>query len=333
LLLAACGSVSPDPAVAPNPPPGQADNSAVSEINRALATIAMSTSIPTADYQIGPEDLLQVTLYNVPMSEATHTPRQVSVRVSQQGIISLPLLGDVKVFGLTPSSLERELKTLYEKYMFNPQVGVMVQEYRQQVSVIGAIQKTGVFQISGPKTVIDILAMAGGVAPNAGTQVHIYRQGPQGRESHVIDLLVVASNATLITADNANLITMPVQAGDVINVPPAGNFFIDGAISRPGSYALGRRYTLTQALATAGGVDRELNSSEITIFRRRSGSGMEPISVDLNAVHAGMSTDLQIEADDVIVIPVSTPKYLFKRLVGTMIGGISLGSIIGMAGS
>jgi polysaccharide export outer membrane protein len=209
----------------------------------------------------------------------------------------------------------------------------MVQEYRQQISVIGAVQKTGVFQLSGPKTVIDILAMAGGVAPNAGTQVHIYRQGPQGRESHVIDLLVVASNANLITADNANLITMPVQAGDVINVPPAGNFFVDGAISRPGSYPLGRRYTLTQALATAGGVDRELNSSDITIFRRRGGSGMEPIPVDLNAVLAGTSTDLQIEADDVIVVPVNTAKYLFKRFVGTMIGGISLGSIINMAGS
>ena len=97
---------------------------------------------------------------------------------------------------------------------------------------MGAVQKAGVFDLTGPKTVIDILSMAGGVSDKAGTQVHIYRQGPSGRESRVIDLLALASNASLITASNASVITMPVQAGDVINVPPAGMFF-DGNDLRP----------------------------------------------------------------------------------------------------
>jgi polysaccharide export outer membrane protein len=309
--------------------------SSVSEINRALATLA-STSAISGDYRIGPEDLLQITLYNVtadtgltPSSDSRLTPRTTIVRVSQQGLLSLPLLGEVKVSGLTASEVENALRKAYEKYIYHPQVGVLITEYKQRVSVIGAAVKPGVFELTSPKTVIDILAMAGGVTEKAGTQVHIYRQGPNGRETHVIDLLALASNASLINADNAGLITMPVQAGDVINVAPAGTFFVDGAVRKPGPYPLGRRYSLTQALATAGGVDPELNSSDITIFRRKGPSGMEPISVDYAAVLAGSAGDPQIEEDDVIVVPMNMAKYFIKRFVGSLVdGGISIGSFI-----
>ena len=315
---------------------GRPIQSSVSEINRALSTIAANTSTISGDYRIGPEDLLQVTLYNVtadtaltPSSDARMTPRTLTMRVSQQGIISLPLIGDIKVSGMTPSEVESALRKAYEKYIYYPQIGVFVAEYRQRVSVIGAAVKTGVIELTGPKTVIDILGMAGGVTEKAGTQVHIYRQGPNGRETHVIDLLALASNASLINAGNAGLITMPVQAGDVINIPPAGTFFVDGAVRRPGPYPLGRRYSLTQALATAGGVDPELNSSDITIFRRKGPSGMEPVSVDYSAVLAGSAVDPQIEEDDVIVVPISAAKYFVKRFVGSIVdGGISMGSFI-----
>jgi polysaccharide export outer membrane protein len=173
--------------------------------------------------------------------------------------------------------------------------------------------------------------MAGGVTEQAGTQVHIYRQGPNGRESHVIDLQVLASNASLITAGNAGVITLPVQAGDVINVPLAGMFFVDGAVKAPGSYPLGRRYSLSQALAKAGGVDRDLYSSDVTILRRGTSGGAEPINIDLNKVVAGSSSDPQIEADDVIVVPIHTGKYVYFKIFGQIIGWTS--SVRGMAGS
>jgi polysaccharide export outer membrane protein len=316
---------------------GQPVQSSASDINRALATLATNTSAISGDYRIGPEDLLQITLYNVtaetaltPSSDSRLTPRTTMVRVSQQGLLSLPLLGEIKVSGMTVSEVESTLRKQYERYIYHPQVGVLVTEYRQRVSVIGAAVKTGVIELTGPKTVIDILAMAGGVTEKAGTQVHIYRQGPNGRESHVIDLLVLASNASLITADNAGVITMPVQAGDVINVPLAGMFFVDGAVKAPGSYPLGRRYSLSQALATAGGVDRDLYSSDVTILRRGT-SGAEPINIDLNKVVAGSNSDPQIEADDVILVPIHTGKYVYFRIFGQILGWGT--SIAGAAGS
>jgi polysaccharide export outer membrane protein len=196
---------------------------------------------------------------------------------------------------------------------------------------MGAVQKPGVFELTGPKTVIDMLALAGGVTDKAGNQVHVYRQvDPEGRQSFVIDLMVLANSAGLINDKNASMVNMPVQAGDVINVPQAGMFFVDGAVGKPGSYPLGRHYTLTQALATAGGVNPELaDYSSVSIFRRRGPTNVETIPVNLSAVMSGGAADPQVQADDVVVVPMSTAKYLVKRFVGTIISGVSLGALVG----
>ena len=333
LLPVACGPVVQNPEniakLSNEAAAGPSSSATITEINRNLAAAAMvAGSTAPSDYQVGPEDLLEITLYNATEADGRMTPRTVLVRLSQEGIISLPLLGELSAKGLTIAALEKTLRDRYDKYFYNPQVGVLVKEYRQRVSVIGAVQKPGVIELTGPKTVTDVLAMAGGVSDKAGTQVHIYRQVATGRESHVIDLSVLASNAALINADNVSLITMPVQPGDVINVPAAGTFFVDGAVKKPGPYALGRRYSLTQALATAGGMETEVSSSDVTIFRRKGAGGMESIPIDYDAVLAGSTVDPQIQPDDVIIVPMSGVKYLVKRFIGNLIGGVSIGTLI-----
>ena len=299
-----------------------------SEINQAIASFALGIGQGTANYQIGPEDLLQITLYNIPESEARVTPRTVTVRANQQGSISIPLIGELKVAGLTVSQLEKELVKRFEKYIYNPQVGVIITEYRQRASVIGAVQKPGVFELTGPKTVLDLVAMAGGITERAGTQLHLYRQGPNGRESYIIDLAGLANSSRNLDPKDVQLISMPVQAGDVINVPAAGTFFVDGAVKKPGPYPLGQRLSLTQALATAGGIDTEISSSDVQIFRRKGVSEMQPIAVDFDALMAGSGADPQILADDVIIVPVSSTKWLVKRFVGALVSGISVGQFM-----
>ena len=78
------------------------------------------------------------------------TPRTVTVRVTHQGQISLPLIGEIDVKGLTVLGLEKKLRQAYDRYIYNPQVGVLIREFRQRVSVIGAVQKPGVFELTGP---------------------------------------------------------------------------------------------------------------------------------------------------------------------------------------
>lgn len=334
ILLASalgCGSVAEQkPLTAPPAPVAGDSNAAVNEINKALSLSSAVANNSTLDYRIGPDDLIQVTIYNIPEQEARSTPRTVILRVSHEGKVVVPLVGEVNVKGLTVAEVQNELAKRYVKYIRNPQVGVMVTEYRQRVSVMGAVQKPGVFELTGPKTVIDMLALAGGVTDRAGNQVHLYRQDEKGnRQSVVIDLMVLA-NATGAISQNTQAVNMTVQAGDVVNVPQSGMFFVDGAVGKPGSYPLGRAYTLSQALATAGGVNPELaDYAAVSINRRHGANKMETISVDLNSVMAGSANDPQVLPDDVILVPMSGFKYFVKRFIGTIVSGVSIGSFMG----
>ena len=298
--------------------------SPLTEINRVLASSTPKNSLPMRSYRLGPEDMIRVTIFNIPEGDGTKavTPRTTDVRVSDQGTITLPLLNEVVVQQLTISEVEKKLQGLYGKYVRNPQIGVLVTEYRsQRVAVVGAVKSPGVFELSGPKTVIDLLAKAGGLGDNASNQVHLYREGSEGRESYMIDLLTVTRGV----GSDVTVFSLPVQAGDVITVPEAGTFFVDGAVAKPGSYALSRPYTVTQALVTAGGVNRELaKTSDITLFRNRGAAGVESVSLDLGEIVSGKQPDPQVGAEDVIVVPISAPKYIVRRFLGVLISGFSL---------
>jgi len=298
------------------------------EINKGLSATSQKTSGSSRDYRLGPDDLVQITLYNIPEQEARITPRTTTLRVSQDGIITLPLIGSMEVRGKTTAELERELNQRYTKFIRNPQVGVLVTEFRQRVSVMGAVQKPGVFELTGLKTVVDALALAGGVTERAGNQVHIYRQDASGaRQSIIIDLMMLASSGGQIMGpDGPASVNMPLQAGDVVNVPQSGMFFVDGAVGKRGSYPLVRSYTLTQAIATAGGMDPELaDYSGITINRRVNPEKLEIIQADWDAITSGRSVDPLIQPDDVVLVPMSGFKYFVKRFVGTIISGPSIG--------
>lgn len=303
-------------------PAGPAPSTAVSEINSALAAAAIESSVASDDYRLGAEDLLEITIFNIPegfntsQGGAGPLPRKIDVRVSQAGMITLPLLGDISAARLTTADLEQSLRKRYDEFLHDPQVGVYIKEYRgQQVSVNGAVGKPGMYQLTGPRTMVDLLSLAGGITEKAGSQVHLYRQSAEGRQSYVIDLYALANNP--------GQVNMPVQAGDKINVPLAGTFFVDGAVYKPGPYPLSRAYTLTQALIVAGGVNNTLAGySDVSIFRRRNGAEPDRIPIDLKSIFAGKAQDPYVEAEDVIIVPISTGKYIVERFIGRIgVGG------------
>ena len=329
LMAVSCGSVPQTSQSAPADSPRGAipGSQRADEINKGLSAASQQSTGVSKDYRLGPDDLLQITIYNIPEQEARITPRTTTLRVSQDGMIALPLIGQMELRGKTTSELERELNQRYAKYIRNPQVGVLVQEFRQRVSVMGAVQKPGVFELTGPRTLVDALAQAGGVTERAGNQVHIYREDAKGgRQSIVIDLMMLANSGGRIMDQNVpGSVNMLLQPGDVINVPQSGMFFVDGAVGRRGSYPLGRTYTLTQALATAGGADPELaDYSGITINRRVSPEKLEIIPIDLSAIQSGAAVDPLIQPDDVVLVPMSGFKYFVKRFVGVVISAPSL---------
>ncbi len=146
-------------------------------IQQLLQTGGVSSfNSPLGNYQIGPEDLLQISVMEAPDLGRT-------VRVAEDGEISLPLLGAVRAAGLTSRQLETVLEYLLSrKYMKDPHVSVFVAEMRSHpVSVFGAVEKPGVFEIRGPKTLVEVLSLAQGLAPDAGdTVIVMHHAGDPG---------------------------------------------------------------------------------------------------------------------------------------------------------
>jgi polysaccharide biosynthesis/export protein len=129
----------------------------------------------TGDYRIGPQDLLDINIFEAPELNRT-------VRVSENGEVSLPLLGGIHVVRLTARELENTLAAKLREFLKDPHVSVMVTAIESHpVSVIGEVNKPGVFQVRGSKTLLEMLSMAQGLAPDAGDEVLVMRNAGYSR--------------------------------------------------------------------------------------------------------------------------------------------------------
>jgi polysaccharide export outer membrane protein len=144
----------------------------------AAAPLAAAPQATSAEYKIGPKDLLEISVLGVPEIS------KLNVRVSEEGRITLPLLGEVSVGDLTKFELEKKLAALAgEKIVLDPQVTIHIVEYRsRRVSVVGAVEKPGPFELIGRRTVLQAVAEAGGLSRDAGDEIIVIRQLPGGGE-------------------------------------------------------------------------------------------------------------------------------------------------------
>ena len=303
---------------------------------RILMSSLTSKRDPYRDYKIGPEDLLEISVFEAEKLNKT-------VRVSSQGNISLPLLGVLRVKGLTANQLERELRELLaEKYLQDPHVSVFIKEYRsQRISVMGAVEKPSVFEVTGQKTILDMLAMAEGLKDDAGHLLFLIRppavegEAPEALEggkdfergspkTFVIDLeeLLVKGDLTL---------NLPLTHGDVLNIPTSGKVFVGGEVRRPGGFPLGRkRMTVSQAIIMAAGLKPQANASETKIFRcSEKGVGKEILSVNVYAIQKGQGEDPYLKENDIIIVPRHGVKAFFVGIKETLTGIFSMGYSLG----
>jgi polysaccharide export outer membrane protein len=297
---------------------------------------------PGRDYRIGPEDLLEISLFEDEKLNRT-------ARVSSQGNITFPPLGVLRVEGLTANQLEREIRDLLaEKYYQDPHVTVFIKEYRsQRISIIGAVEKPGIVDVMGQKTILDVLALAGGLKEDAGQLLFLIRpldpedgnpetkdeSNPETKQDsgeQPLDTLVIDLEELLVKGDRK--LNLPLRHGDVINIPVSGKIFVTGAVNRPGGFPLkGKRLTVSQAIAMAEGLKLEAEASQTTIFRYGENGDREIHSIDLNAIQKGDTKDLYLLENDVIVVPKSGVKSFFIELRDTIKGifgiGFSLGTL------
>lgn len=250
----------------------------------------------TMEYKIGPRDLLDISVFG--LKELNKT-----VRVSEDGKITLPLLGEVEVEGLTKTELEEKLSQLLEEeYLQNPQVTVFIREYQsKRVSVLGAVEEPRPYELLGRQTLLQLISQAGGLTKDAGDEIIVIRPLPDGTSTSLkisIDDLFLKGDAKL---------NIPLEANDIINIPAVKIVFIYvfGQVKRPGAIEVRKSNipTLLQAIAQAGGFSERASKGGVLIKRIDKDGKEIQIKVNVKDIIKGKKKRIQLMENDVVFVP------------------------------
>jgi polysaccharide biosynthesis/export protein len=254
---------------------------------------------------IGPGDDLEITVYGAP-DLSGHT------RVSADGNISIPLIGNVRIAGLSSSEAEGAIEThlRQNKVVNDPQVSVYVKEYsRGGISVAGEVAKPGVYSALGPHRLFDVLQAAGGPTDKAANEAVISH-----RDQKDATTVHISKNPVEMAASNVDL-----QPGDTVVVPKAGIVYVLGEVTRPGGYVLNSTggITVLQVVAVAGGPTHVAAAGKTRLLRRTE-NGFQEQQINLTKLLRGKAHDVSVRNEDILFIPSSAIKTALNA--STLIG-------------
>lgn len=280
---------------------------------KAQVTIEPAGPDGSPDYILGPGDQLRIHAVHV------EELQDGTITIGLDGMISLPLVGRIKVGGLTAAQAETELNVRYKDYLVRPDISVSVVEYQSQpVSVLGAVKNPGIQQVRGSRSVIEMVSLAGGLTDNAGSRLKITRRLDSGtlplpgatKDSSGKYMTAEISVRSLMEArrPEENIL---VKANDVITIPPSGNVYVIGHVLKAGPLMFDQqdRMTVLQAVSAAGGMDNLAQPKSARIMRRVPGRQERvEIAVNLKGVMEGKAPDMPMEVEDILFVPNNTSK-------------------------
>jgi polysaccharide biosynthesis/export protein len=294
-----------------------------------------------ADYHIGANDLLEINVFEAPEFNR-------ALRVSASGEITMPLLGEVQSVGLTARELERVLEDRLRRYMKDPHVGVFVSSIQSHpVSVAGAVKKPGVFQIQQPRSLLEMLSMAEGLADDAGDDVLVMRgaglrvgknsasaasepnaassstleepppaPSASGREDASSEKDTIRINLKNLLESGDERFNVAIYPGDIIDVTRAGIVYVVGDVKKPGGFVMKshEQMSVLKAIALAEGFTSTSAKGRTRIIRTDQSTGQKTeVLVDLDKILAGKSPDPPLNAADIVFVPNSAAKSAFYR--------------------
>ena len=249
-----------------------------------LLAVIFVPPLYSQDYVVGERDVLKITVYDNPDLTTT-------AKVSEEGSIFFPFLGEVKVKGLTTPQIATKMSSLLaEGYIVNPQVTVYVEQFRSlKIMLIGEIARPGLFELPVGTMFLELLLRAGPVTPNAGDEAIIKRKTAQGEQSITVDLGRLLEKGDT-TADQ------PLQDGDHIYIPKGGSYYVLGQVKSPGMFKFQEQTTVFKAVIQAGGFTEIASQRRISIKRRLDGKEVTLEKVGLDEL---------VKPDDIINVPES----------------------------
>jgi polysaccharide export outer membrane protein len=246
------------------------------------------------EYRVGAGDALDIVVLD-------NTDLSRTAVVQTNGNMSLPLLGEVQVMGMTVPEIKAKLTTLFADYLVGPQVEVKVREYQSQfVTVIGEVNNPGRKALRGQTRLLDVLLDAGGFSANASGEVTVSRrEGTFAGGEKSLQLRL--GRTQLAPQDQANL-EIPLRNGDVVTASAKNYVTVEGEVARPGRYVIESDLTVSGAISLAGGLTR-YGSHKLKVRRTDPADGSTQIlKVDLKSIRNGKETDLQVRANDVVTV-------------------------------
>jgi polysaccharide export outer membrane protein len=285
------------------------------------------------DYVLGSSDVIDVHIEDAPELSKKFT-------VGSDGTIAMEYLKAITVGGRTCQDVEKEIADgLRGRYLRDPHVTVTVlQSNSRSYYIQGAVHMPGMYVVAGHPTLMKLITIAGGLADNHGSTAYIIREirEPRGNPGTGPDVAGGSksdgSQASIAAAGdkprydlmktNINSLfrgdfsqDMPIEPGDIINIPQTDLFFVAGAVRKPGSFPLKDGTTLQQAISMAEGTTFKAASGDAIIFRDDPRGKRIELRVDVGAVMRGKQNDIPILANDIIMVPDSRTRSALQILL------------------
>jgi polysaccharide biosynthesis/export protein len=281
-------------AVSSTPPPSTPEN-------KPLDSIKQEDSDQIPLQKLGPGDLLEVGVYNVP--ELT-----TKARVNNSGDLYLPLIDYVHVEGLTQDEAQNLIQKRLEDggFVRNPHVTIFIDEAMSQgVTILGEVNRPGIYPDTVNHRLYEVISEAGGFSQNASRKIAVIRRSLS--EPIHIDL---PRNLTDDLKGNVEILP-----GDTINVPKAPIIYVVGDVGRPsGLLVENGELTVLQALALSGGTNRTAKMSGARIIRKTP-TGLTETRVQLKKMLEAKAPDVNLQADDILFVPVSGGRVLAGKTI------------------
>jgi len=259
------------------------------------------------EYTIGPGDVLKITVWG-------QDDLSKEYPVTLDGQVPFPLIGSVPAVGLTTTQFARRLRDLLEKdYLVNPQVIVAVSQYlSKKVHVLGEADKPGLFYLTGPTTLLEVLSKAGGVSKIAGKELVLVRAQAAGPGGRAAGSSILRLDLRKIQAGDVKE-NILLENGDMMFVPKAQAFFVLGEVRSAGTFPLDKVTSVLEAVTIAGGFSGSAAPSGVKVLRRGASGRQETISLDLSGP-VPKDKNFQIEDGDTVLVPKGNTFFVFGEV-------------------
>lgn len=276
----------------------------IKNFNQKLMTAAGAHPVDDTgyQYQLGPGDVLTIN------ADQVNELNNLQVRIAGDGTVMLPLLGHVKIAGLTTNQAQQLIKKRLSEYVYDPQVSLFVNDFRsQEVTVTGAVKNPGVFNINRPRTLLEMLSIAGGLNSNASYTVSVRTAHVDPKSGKLRHALAIVDLRKLVKDPDAQALVL--HGGDSVYVPDAGVFFVEGAVKNPGAYPIRGDMNVLKAISMAGGLGWDAIDDNVRVIRHNEkGVKDKVLKVDFAAIRDNKKPDVAVKDGDTVVVNTNEAK-------------------------